>query len=335
VVTAFGLANAFQLAHRTFGWIVACGIVALLVDPVVNAVARVVPRWVAVVIVLLLVLTVIAALVVGIAHDLLSSIDELKENAPVAARSLERDYTWARDIGVARRVTDFVDELNSRVRKETVSKALGTAPSYVVTGILMLFLLAYGRRYFDGFAEQFSPDRARRIRTVGHTAASRGRRYLLVVIAESIVTGVTVGLVCWSFGLPATVSLGFLVGLLTVLPLIGIVVGGIPALLLTLGLIGWGHALILLIVLLVLQTIEALVIRPTVDVRTVRVGPTVPIVVGLLGFELYGVGGAGYGIAMAVIALAALDAAGRLRSDIGADVAPELGSGGSGQAPEE
>jgi hypothetical protein len=68
-----------------------------------------------------------------------------------------------------------------------------------------------------------------------------------------------------------------------------------------------------------------------VDVRTVRVGPTVPIVVGLLGFELYGVGGAGYGIAMAVIALAALDAAGRLRSDIAAD----LRSSGSGQAPEE
>ena len=46
-----------------------------------------------------------------------------------------------------------------------------------------------------------------------------------------------------------------------------------------------------------------------------RVGPTIPIVVALLGFELYGVGGAIYGIALAVIALAALDAVGRLRGD--------------------
>jgi hypothetical protein len=47
----------------------------------------------------------------------------------------------------------------------------------------------------------------------------------------------------------------------------------------------------------------------------VRVGPTVPIIVGLMGFELYGIGGSIYGIALAVIALAALDSAGRLRGD--------------------
>jgi predicted PurR-regulated permease PerM len=323
VLTAFVLANAFELAHRTIGWVVACSVVALLIDPVVDVVARAIPRWLAVIAVLLVVLGVIAALVVGLAHDLLNSIDELKDNAPVAARSLERKYSWARDIGVTQRVTDFVNDLDERIRKETVSKALGTVPSYVVTGILMLFLLAYGRRYFEGFADQFSPERGQRIRGVGQAAASRGRRYLLVVILESIVAGLVVGLLCWWFDLPAAVSLGFVVGALTVLPLIGIVVGGIPALLLTLGLIGWGHALVMLLVLLVLQTIEALVVRPIVDARTVRLGPTVPIVVGLLGFELYGVGGAVYGIALAIIALAALDAVGRDREASGGWQVPE------------
>ena len=53
-----------------------------------------------------------------------------------------------------------------------MSKALGTAPSYVVTGILMLFLLAYGRRYFEGFADQFAPPRRDRIRVVGQEAAT-------------------------------------------------------------------------------------------------------------------------------------------------------------------
>jgi predicted PurR-regulated permease PerM len=323
VLAATAVANAFELAHRTIGWVVACSVVALLVDPIVGAVARVVPRWLAVVAVLLLMLAAISALVVGLANDLITSIDELKDNAPLAARSLEQKYRWARDIGVTQRVTDFVDDLDKRIRKEAVSKALGTAPAYLVTGILMLFLLAYGRRYFDGFANQFSPERARRIRGVGQTAASRGRRYLLVVILQSIVAGLVVGLLCWWFDLPAAVSLGFLVGALTVLPLIGIVVGGIPALLLTLGLIGWGHALVMLLVLLALQTIEALVIRPVVDARTVRLGPTVPIVVGLLGFELYGVGGAVYGIAIAIITLAALDAAGRDREASGGRQVPE------------
>ena len=316
VVIGFALAGAFELAHRTFGWVVACSVVALLIDPLVDFVARVIPRWLAVIIVLLAVLAVISALVVGIAHDLLSSLDDLKENAPVAARSLEEQHGWARDVQLGQRVTEFVGDLDERVRKGTASKALGTAPSYVVTGILMLFLLAYGRRYFEGFADQFAPTRRDRIRVVGQEAATRGRRYLLTVIGQSIANGLVVGATCWAVGLPAAVSLGFFVGVLTVLPLIGVLVGGLPALLLAFGLLAWWKAGIVLLVLLALQGFEVAVVRPYVDKRTVRVGPTIPIIVGLLGFELYGVGGSVYGIAIAVIALAALDAIGRGREQI-------------------
>ncbi len=316
VVTAFVVADAFVLAHRTIGWVVACAVVALLIDPVVDAVARVVPRWIAVIAVVLVTVAVVATLVVGLVNDVINSLDELKKNAPVAARSLEQRYSWAKDLSLGQRVTDFVVDLDRQVRRTTVSKALGTVPSYLVTGILMLFLLAYGRSYFDGFADQFDPERRDRLRTVGSEAASRGRRYMLVVLAESIVNGLVVGVVCWLLDLPAAVSLGFAVGVMTVLPLIGVLVGGIPALLLAFGLPGWGAAVWMLVVLLPLQVVEVAVVRPVVDARTVRVGPTIPIVVGLLGFDLYGVGGAAYGIALAVIGMAALDAVGRERGDV-------------------
>src|SRR5688572_24459149 len=62
VVTAFVLADAFVLAHRTIGWVVACSVVALLIDPIVTLVSRVLPRWLSVVVVLLAVLAVLAAL---------------------------------------------------------------------------------------------------------------------------------------------------------------------------------------------------------------------------------------------------------------------------------
>ncbi|HEU4841176.1 MAG TPA: AI-2E family transporter [Ilumatobacteraceae bacterium] len=315
VVTAFVLAGAFELAHRTAGWVVACSVVALLIDPLVTAVSRVLPRWLSVIVVLLLVMAVIAVLVTGLASDLLDSLDDLKENAPVAAQSLQDRYDWLERVDVAERVGDFVEDLDSQVRRDAVSEAIGTAPTYVVTGILMLFLLAYGRRYFDSFADQFGAERRDRIRRVGHDAATRGRRYLLIVIGQSVLNGAVVGMTCWLLDLPAAFSLGFLSGVLTVLPLIGVIVGGIPALLLAFGLDGWSTTLWLLLVLLVLQTIEAAVVRPIVDPRTVRVGPTIPIIVGLLGFELYGVGGAVYGIALAVIGLAALDSAGRIRGE--------------------
>lgn len=315
VVTAYVLAEAFELAHRTIGWVVACSIVALLIDPVVAFVSRLLPRWLAIIVTLLALLVVISGVVAGLASDLLDSLDELRESVPVAAQSLQDRHDWLERVDLATRAADFVDDLDRRVRSRAVPEAVGTAPTYLVTSILMLFLLIYGRRYFEGFAAQFGPERQARIRTVGHDAAIRGRRYLLIVIGHSIVNGTIIGTVCWLVGLPAAFSLGFVVGVMTVLPLIGVFVGGIPALLLAFGLEGWPAMFWLLFALLVLQAIEAAVVRPYVDDRTVRVGPTVPIIVGLLGFDLYGGGGAAYAIALAVIGLAALDSAGRLRGD--------------------
>ncbi len=315
VVTALVLRNGFVAAHRTIGWVVACSIVALLIDPLVDFVDRLLPRVLSVVVVLLAVLGVVAGITIGLAHDLLDSLDELKTVAPEAAAELEANYDWAADIGVADRVQTFVDDLDKRVRQSAVSQLTETVPTYVITGILMLFLLSFGRRYFDAFVRQFREDRQEAIRDVVTSAALRGRRYLLVTIGLSIVNGVVVGLVCWGFDLPAPASLGIAVGLFTILPLIGVFVGGVPALLLAFGLEPWQTGAMVAITLLVLQLLEAGVVRPLVDRRTVRLGPTIPIVVGLLGFDLYGVGGAIYGIALAVLVLAALDALGRRRGD--------------------
>jgi predicted PurR-regulated permease PerM len=57
-----------------------------------------------------------------------------------------------------------------------------------------------------------------------------------------------------------------------------------------------------------LQVAEAWWWRPRVDRATLHVGPFVPVVVGLLGFEIYGIGGALYGVALAVFVMAFADA---------------------------
>ena len=214
-------------------------IVALLIDPAVDLVDRVMPRWLAVIVVL-----------IGLdrAHRRCGgrsgqrpggSLEELSESAPQAAADLEEQHDVLADIDLATRVQDFVDELDDRVRRDAVSTATATFPPYIVTGILMLFLLAYGKRYFDGFVEQLPDSRQAGVRTVGRQAALRGRRYLLIVLAHSVVNGVVVGTLCWWIGLPAAIALGFAVGVLTAIPLIGILVGGIPAVLLAFGVEDW------------------------------------------------------------------------------------------------
>jgi putative heme transporter len=319
VVTAFVLRNAFVAAHRIVGWVVACAIVALLVDALVEIVDRVLPRWISVIVVLLGIVAIVAGVTIGLANDVLDSLDELQTTAPEAAAALEERFGWASDIGVADRVQAFVDELNDRIRGRAVTRVAGTAPTYLMTGILMLFFLFYGRRYFDAFVRQFPADRQDEIRTVATSGALRGRRYLAIALAHSLANGVIVGMLCWTLDVPAALSLGVVVGAFTILPLIGVLVGGVPALLLAFGSEGGWTGVVVLTVLLLLQLVEAVIVRPWVDPRTVRLGPAAAIVAGLLGFELYGIGGAVYGIALTVFAFATLDAAGRIHGD---DVTP-------------
>ena len=102
---------------------------------------------------------------------------------------------------------------------------------------------------------------------------------------------------------------------MTAIPLIGVVVGGVPALLLAFGSSSWIVGATMLVLLLTLQAVEMIVVRPLVDSRSVRVGTTVAVVVTLVAFDLYGIGAAMCAFALAAIALAALDVYGASRDE--------------------
>jgi predicted PurR-regulated permease PerM len=290
--------------------------VALLVDPVVNAVQRVLPRVLSVVVVVVAMVALVVGVVAGLTNELLESIDDLEAAAPRAAQGLEDRYDWAVDVDVTARVDSFVEQLDDAVRRQTLDRVLGTVPTLLVTGVLMLFLLAYGRRYILGALSLFDDLRRRQVaRRVIFRAGRRGRLYLLASLLHAVATGIVFGGACRLLDLPAPLSLGFAVGLMTLIPLIGTFVGGIPALLLAFGSSTWREGVAVLVLLVVLQAVEVLWVRPRVDPRSVRLGPTVATVVALVAFDLYGFGAALFGIALAVFGLAALDAYGDERDD--------------------
>jgi putative heme transporter len=322
VFVAFVLRNAFVSAHQIVGWIVACALVALLIDPLVNVLERFLPRALSVVVVVLTMVAVVVGVVAGLTRELLASLEDLEEAAPRAAAGLEERYDWAADIDVTARVGDLVERINEAVRSETIDRAFGRLPTFLVTGVLMLFLLGFGRRYVLGMLALFDDlERRRVVRRVVFIGARRGRAYLLFTLAHSLVNGLVVGVASWLLDLAAPVSLGVSVAVLTGIPLIGVFVGGVPALLLAFGSSTWTVGVTVLALLVALQGVEVLVVRPYVDPRTVRVGTTVAVVVTLIAFELYGVGAAMSAFALAAIGLAALDVYGSSRDEEVADPA--------------
>jgi predicted PurR-regulated permease PerM len=307
VVAAIGLAGMFVAARRPLAWAVAASVAAWLLSGVVDLLGRWVPRRLAVFMTVLGLVLVAVGGWVGARATLAAEVDRLRRTLPAAASDLEVRFRAAADFHLAERTRVFVDDLDDRfgVHAQLTSGA-GTASAYLVSGILVLFLLAYGRRFVSAALRQIGdPARRASVAAVIDRASHAARTYLLIVLAQAIVITAVCSAVFFLLGLPAPFVLALLVGWLSAIPYLGILLGGLAPLLVAVTELHLLTNLVLAAVLVGLQTVEVLAVRPRAD-RTVRVGPALTLVGILIGFELYGFGGAVYGTALLVLFWAVL-----------------------------
>jgi predicted PurR-regulated permease PerM len=308
--------NVFVAAHRIVGWAVAAAVIAVLLTPLVHLLARRIPRALAFVLTFVGIAVAAVALGAGVFGDLRDQVDRIREEAPdAAARIEERDDRigeFARDVDLGDRVSTFVAEVDARIGTggEVIAGAALSFPPYFVSGILTIFLMIYGERIVDGALRQLpDPRRRRRVEAAVRDGIGRGRRYVLLAIAESVAVGASVWVGCRLLDVPAPMVLALVAAIMSLVPYLGVFLAWAPVLLLGLGFSSVASVGVLTAVAVALQIVDTLWWRGWVDRRTLHVGPVVPVVVGLLGFEIYGIGGALYAAALAVFALAIADAA--------------------------
>lgn len=304
----------FVAAHRPLSWAAAAVVAAVMLDPVVDRLATHIRRVPAV----LLTLVAVAGVAVGTTYlvfdEVEQALDRLEMAAPDAAAAIEdrtdRVGELARDFQLRDRIADGVGALDDRVvgGDEVLRSTAGTAPTYFVCAILTVFLMTYGPRMARGALEQ-ERDLVRRARfaAIIGPAVGDARRAALFAIAGAMWVGLGVGAASVALDLPAPSAVGFTAGVLSLLPYVGLTLGAIPMLLLTLGFRSLLAAVVLLIVVVILQVLDSLLIRPRIAKRSVDIGLAVPWVVALLGYSVYGIGGAAYGAAFALFGLAVLD----------------------------
>jgi predicted PurR-regulated permease PerM len=304
----------FVAAHRPLSWAAACAVAAVLLDPIVDRLSHHIRRVPAVLVTLL----AVAAIGVGTAYLVFDNVEQalnrLERAAPDAAGAVEdrtdRVGDLARDFGLRDRITDGVGALEERVTggEDVLRTTAGTAPTYFVCGILTIFLMTYGPRMAQAALHQERDlvRRARLAHIVG-PAVGRARTAALFAMGEALVVGVVVGTVSMALDLPAPAAVGFTAGVASLFPHVGLTIGAIPMLLLTLGFRSLIAAAVVLIVVLCVQLADSLLLRPRLAARSVDVGLVVPWVVALIGYSIYGVGGAAYGAAFALFGLAVLD----------------------------
>ncbi|MDP1821584.1 MAG: AI-2E family transporter [Acidimicrobiales bacterium] len=304
----------FVAAHRPLSWAAATAIIAILIDPIVDRLALHIRRVPAV----LLTFVMLGAAAVGTTYfvfdEVQQALDRLEVAAPEAAAAVEdrtdRIGELARDFKLDDRIVSFTNAVNERATggDDVLRTTAGTAPTYLVCAVLTVFLLTYGPRIAKGALEQV-PDEDRRahIADVVGPAVAKARTAVLLTTATAIVWGGVVSVLASALDVPAPTAVGFGAGIIALLPHVGIAVGSLPLLILTLGFRSTTAALLVGAVVIAAQALDSIVVRRWIAARSLEVGLLVPFIVGLIGYEVYGIGGAAYSLVVAVGGLAMLD----------------------------
>jgi predicted PurR-regulated permease PerM len=301
-------------AQRVLGWALAATVVALVVSPAVALFDRAVPRVLAIVLTFLLVGAIGAGLSFVYNESLLDQVDTIQESGPQVAQQIEdredRLGTIAREI----ELSDKVDELTKRLgegagtRGDAVRSAAEALPPYFVSMILTIFLLIFGPRMIDGGLAQLSPERQHWLRPALRRSVRRGQKYVWASFAQAAVSGLAIAVAGTLLDVPAVGLVALFGAIASLVPYVGIVVGWLPVVLLSIGTgpSTWAAAAAA-VVAVGLQLVEWRVWRPYVDTRSLHVGPAVPVIAAIFGHGVYGLGGAMYGAIIAVFVLAFLD----------------------------
>lgn len=137
-----------------------------------------------------------------------------------------------------------------------------------------LFLLYEGERIWRWLISPLEQNPARRrVDRAGHVAWSTVTGYVHGTVVIAVIHGIVIGLTLFLLGVPLVLPLAVLVFLGSFVPLVGAIVAGSIAVLVTLVTRGLGEALILLAVLLTENQLEGNVLQPLVMKSYVRLHP--------------------------------------------------------------
>lgn len=304
--------NGLQAGRQSLIWGLVAIVFAVLVEGPVRLLARHMPRFVAVLVALVSVVAFVGLIGWGLVHDIGVQLDTLKHELPRAANMLEQSTSaWgsaARQLELSQRATDFLNSLGGSPA-QVAQQAAGQASRYFLIVILTIFFLIYGPRMWGGFLTQLTDSRRRaRVDEVARDCLHRARRYLLVAIVEALVAGSVVALTAWLLGLAAPTALGLSVALLSVVPYVGLFLGAGPLLLLAGVHDGW-HLALVIVLAATLQVAHLMTQRRIIE-HAIYVGPAAVMIAAVLGYTVYGAGGALFGFVLAVIACALAEAFG-------------------------
>ena len=306
IVTAVVAALYLVYLLRTpLTWIFLAVFLAIALSGPVNFFNRYVRRGGAIAIVYLGLLLVPVALTLVIVPPLADEGNKLAENAPryaADARSFVEDSATLRkleeDYKILSKIEEEAEQLPSKLGGAAGTLrdvGLGIVNSvFAMVTILVLtgFLLGSGRGWVDKAVSLQSADRAQRMERMIERISRAVSGYVGGALAIAVIAGVLSYIVMTILGVPFRAPLAVLVGVFSLIPLIGATVAAVIVGVVTLfnnfpeATIAWT------IWAIIYQQVENTFIQPQIQRRAVDLHPFVVLVSVLFGSTLLGVLGA-------------------------------------------
>jgi predicted PurR-regulated permease PerM len=254
----------------------------------------------ALVIVVLLVLAIVAGVVLQFGSRLSDQIAYLAQNAPAALQSLTERLgidlqSLSRDFGGT-----ALGEIASRAL--TVGSSIIEAiAAFVLVGVGGLYIAAAPGPYRRGFITLF-PERWRsQVTSTLDDCGFALTRWLKAQLIAMAIVGALTGIGMWMVGVPSPLALGLIAGVTEFIPIVGPIVGAIPALLLA-STMGLELTLAALAVAVVVQQLENNVIMPFIVGRVVELPAAVGLFATVAMGLLFGPLGLLLGYPLAIVA---------------------------------
>ena len=205
-------------------------------------------------------------------------------------------------------MNDFVDSLPDRLRGGDEVTAIRSAATrgvaFLAALILTIFLMVSGPRLVAaGFEQIPDPDRRERVRSLVLAAHARWFRYLVLTLARMVAAGVFAYAVARIVDVPGPVLLALWVGVWSIVPTIGVLVGSVAVALLAVP-ESFGTAVAVLAFFAAYQLIEDVMVQPRLERHSLHVGAFITFVAAGLGLEVYGIGGLIGSVVLVVFAAA-------------------------------
>ncbi len=297
-------------------------VIAALMAPVVERLARRMPRLLATWVVLLLAVGAVAGIGYALSSSIAGAVDDVSSELDGAVDDVER---WLQDgpLGLSAETVDSLSDSASEVidragsgfldePASTFRLAVEVVGGFFLMVVVLFFFLKDGPQMWSWILARIQTVRRSTVDASGRAAISALQGWIRGVAITGVVDGVLIGGAMLVLGVPAAVPVAVLTVIASFFPIVGATLAGALAVAIALTSEGLATAIILGVVVLAVQQIEGDVILPIVMRRQVSLHPIVILVSLAVGGALGGIVGA----LVAVPLTASMSAAIRAASDL-------------------